>query len=152
MRRPPPRLSISPTLPWAARLLGVHETGATREVNIESAPLEDIDATLLQFTLPEQSRLAGAYVSELRLPGDAVITLIHRDGKIFVPGQDTVLNARDHLLLATSNQCRTATEHRLRAVSRAGRLAGWHGERGTLDAVTHHPPTARGGLVPGRGG
>jgi cell volume regulation protein A len=141
-----------PTLPLAARLLGVHETGATREVNIESAPLEDIDATLLQFTLPEQSGLAGVYVSELRLPGDAVITLIHRDGKMFVPSENTVLNARDHLLLATSNQDRTATERRLRAISRAGRLAGWHGERGNLDAVTHHPPTARSGLVPGRGG
>ena len=49
--------------------------------------------------------------------------------------QYTVLNARDHLLLPTSNQDRTATERRLRAISRAGRLAGWHGERGNPDAA-----------------
>lgn len=97
-----------PTLPFAARLLGVNETDATREMTIESAPLEEIDATLLQFTLPDESKLAGVYVSELRLPGDAVITLILRDAEIFVPDVGTVL----------------------RAISRAGRLAGWYGELG----------------------
>ena len=150
MRRPPPRLSISPTLPWAARLLGVSETGAIREVNIESTPLEDIDATLLQSAPPEQSKLAGEYVSEVRLPSDAVITHIQRDGKIFVPGRYTVLNTRDHFLLATSNQDRTATERRLRAISRAGRLAGWHGERGNPDAAKHHSPSAGKALLLGR--
>ena len=70
------------------------------------------------------------YVSELRLPGDAVITLILRDAEIFVPDVGTVLRAHDHLLLATSNKGRTATERRLRAISRAGRLAGWYGELG----------------------
>ena len=143
-----------PTLPFAARRLGVGETGATREVNIESAPLEEIDATLLQFALPDESKLAGVYVSELRLPGDAVITLILRDGEIFVPAAETVLRAHDHLLLATSNQGRTATERRLRAISRAGRLAGWYGERGDLVAdsrtraeVTSRSAAADGGRV-----
>lgn len=119
-----------PTLPFAARLLGVAQTGATREVHIDSAPLEEIDATLLQFTLPEESRLAGVEVFELRLPRDAAITLIVRDGEIFVPDQDTVLRAQDHLLIATSDQHRAGVERRLRAVSRAGRLAGWYGEEG----------------------
>lgn len=119
-----------PTLTFAARRLGVSETGATREVTIESAPLDEIDATLLQFALPDESRLAGVSVSELRLPGDAVVTLILRDREIFVPDENTVLRTSDHLLLATSNNGRNATERRLRAVSRAGRLAGWYGERG----------------------
>jgi solute:Na+ symporter, SSS family len=35
-----------------------------------------MDATLLQLDLPEQSRLVGVSISELRLPGDAVITLV----------------------------------------------------------------------------
>ncbi len=125
-----------PTLPFLARRLRVVESGATREVSFESAPLEDMDATLIQFTLPERSRLAGVYVSELRLPGDAVITLVHRAGKIFVPDQGTVLRAHDHLLLATSNRDQVATEQRLRAVSRAGRLAGWYGERGDLKTTS----------------
>ncbi|HZI97468.1 MAG TPA: potassium/proton antiporter [Actinomycetales bacterium] len=130
-----------PTLPFAARLLGVGEPGATREVNIESAPLEEIDATLLQFAVPDESRLAGVYLSELRLPGDAAITLILRDGEIFVPDDSTILRTHDHLLLATSNQGRAATERRLRAVSRAGRLATWHGERGDpVDDSPRRPP------------
>jgi potassium/hydrogen antiporter len=133
-----------PTLPLAARLLGVAETSATREVNIDSAPLEDIDATLLQFTVPAESKLAGVYLRELRLPGDAAITLIHRDGEIFVPDRNTVLRTRDHLLLATSNQVRTATERRLRAISRAGKLATWRGERGDPVAETPRPsPTVK---------
>ncbi len=129
-----------PTLPLVARRLGVNESAAAREVTIESAPLEEIDATLLQFTLPDMSRLAGVYVSELRLPGDAVITLILRDGEIFVPDQDTVLRAHDHLLLATSNSGRQATEMRLRAISRAGRMAAWYGERGDLADEAGRPP------------
>ena len=134
-----------PTLPFAARWLGVAEDGTTRDVTIESAPLDAIDATLLQFALPQGSRLAGVSVSELRLPGDAVITLILRDGEIFVPDQDTVLRARDHLLLAASNHGRADAERRLRAVSRAGRLAGWYGERGEVGqsgAVVRRPDGA----------
>ena len=126
------------TLPYAARRLRVGETEATREVSIESAPLEKIGATLLQFALPDASGLPGVYVSELRLPGDAVVTFILRDGRIFVPDQDTALRAADHVLLATSNHCWAETEQLLRAVSRAGRLAGWHGESG--------PPGERAGL------
>jgi potassium/hydrogen antiporter len=131
-----------PTLPYAARLMGVAESGATREANIESAPLEDLDATLLQFAIPAHSKLAGVYVGELRLPGDAAITLILRDGEIFVPDRNTVLRTRDHLLLATSNQVRTATERRLRAISRAGKLATWRGERGELVEDTRRPAPA----------
>jgi cell volume regulation protein A len=119
-----------PTLPLAARRLGVAERGATREVSIDSAPLEQMDATILQLSIPPESKLSGVYLSELRLPGDAAITLILRDGEIFVPDHHTALRAGDHLLLATSNVGRTATERRLRALSRAGRLARWHGEDG----------------------
>ncbi|MEU8223694.1 potassium/proton antiporter [Kribbella sp. NPDC048915] len=125
-----------PTLPLAARRLGVAESMAPRDVTIESAPLEEVDATVLQFTVPERSRLAGVTVAELRLPGEAVITLIHRDNKLFVPEPNTVLRANDHLLLAVTDECRPDVERRLRAVSRAGRLAYWHGERGDLSEAS----------------
>ncbi|AWB92889.1 potassium/proton antiporter [Aeromicrobium chenweiae] len=114
-----------PTLPWVAKKLGVTDEERTTDVTIESAPLEDIDVTVLQLTVSADSRLAGVYVDELRLPGDAVITLIRRRGEIFAPKESTVLRAGDHLLLATSNEVRSAAERRLRAVSRGGRLAGW---------------------------
>lgn len=122
-----------PTLPMLARRLGVAVSDATHEVTIESAPLEEIDATLLQFTVPQDSRLAGVYINELRLPGDAVVTLIRRDGEIMAPDGNAVLRRGDHLLLATSNRGRASTERRLRAISRSGRLADWYGEHGELE-------------------
>ena len=128
-----------PTLPWAARRLGVDVPESTREVDIESAPLDEIDATLLQFTLPPASRLAGVYVTELRLPGRAVVTLVKRGDRLFVPDQGTVLRTGDHLLLAVANGEQDVTERRLRAISRAGRLASWYGEEGGLTEA--EPPT-----------
>jgi cell volume regulation protein A len=53
-----------------------------------------------------------------------------RDGKSFVPGPSTRLQARDKLLVVTTSDVRAVTERRLRAVSRRGKLAGWYGERG----------------------
>lgn len=117
-----------PTLPMLARRLSVAVTDATREVSIESAPLEDIDATLLQFAIPPGSRLAGVYIDELRLPGDAVVTLIQRDDELLAATPATALRSGDHLLLAASNGERAATERRLHAISRGGRLAGWRAE------------------------
>lgn len=114
-----------PTLPWAARKLGVGETAAATDVSIDSAPLEEIDASLLQLTISPGSKLAGVYVLDLRLPGDAAITLVVRAGEIFVPDQYTILRTEDVLLLAASDRGRQAAEDRLRAVSRSGRLAGW---------------------------
>jgi cell volume regulation protein A len=122
-----------PTLPAAARWLGVVDTGTAREVSVDAAPLERIDATILHFTIPEGSRLAGLYPSELRLPGDAAITLIQRDGRLFVPEQHSVLRAHDQLLLATPNSERGATERRLDSLSRLGRLAGWRSGLTTRD-------------------
>jgi potassium/hydrogen antiporter len=71
-----------------------------REVTVDAAPLERLDATMLHFTIPEGSRLAGLYPAELRLPGDAAVSLIQRDGKLFVPGQHSILRAHDQLLVA----------------------------------------------------
>ena len=54
-----------------------------------------------------------------------------RDGTGFVPPPDTRLRAGDSLLIVATAAVRDLTERRLRAVSRRGRLARWHGESGT---------------------
>ncbi|KGN32926.1 potassium transporter CPA [Knoellia sinensis KCTC 19936] len=130
-----------PTLPGLARRLGVTESEATREVEIDAAPLEDMDASLLQFDLPPESRLGGVAIFEIRLPKESVVSMIVRDGRIFVPHDTTVLRHGDRLLLATSNSKRELTERRLRAVSRGGRLAQWHGEPGDLVPTPPPKPT-----------
>jgi cell volume regulation protein A len=118
------------TLPPVARWLGVVDPGGTSELQVESAPLEDLGADLLQFTIPPGSRLHGVYIDELRLPPGASITLVVRDGHSFVPERNTRLLTGDDLLLVATSDCRDLAERRLRAIGRRGRLARWFGEDG----------------------
>ena len=67
----------------------------------------------------------GVLVRELRLPAGAVLSLLVRDGEGMVPGPETRLRRGDQLLVVTTAPARAAAERRLRAVGRAGRLAGW---------------------------
>jgi potassium/hydrogen antiporter len=72
----------------------------------------------------------GVEVFELRLPAQANIALIVRDDNGFVPSPTTMLRTGDRLLIVAAASAREQTEQRLRAVSRAGKLAGWFGEHG----------------------
>lgn len=120
----------APTLPWLARKLGVASPAEPLELDVEAAPLEDMRADMLQLSIPKGSALAGVEVFELRLPKGAAVTLVVRDGAGFVPANDTILRTGDELLVVATNEAREATERRLRAVSRRGKLARWFGERG----------------------
>ncbi|WP_405419261.1 potassium/proton antiporter [Streptomyces erythrochromogenes] len=124
-----------PTLPAIARFLHITRPWAVREIQVESAPLDVLDADLLTVAIPPGSRLHGVAVFELRLPPPAVITLIVREGVTQVPGPDTVLAAGDELILVTTPATRQATERRLRAVGRRGKLARWLGEHGRSEPV-----------------
>ncbi len=118
------------TLAPLARLLGLASDSEPRDVEVDSAPLEDLDADLLQVRIPDRSRLHGVLVRELRLPDGAAVSLLVRDGEGSVPGPDTRLRRGDQLLVVTTSPARAEAERRLRAVGRAGRLAGWLGESG----------------------
>lgn len=119
-----------PTLPWVARRLRVVAPAEAQDLEVEAAPLEELNADLLQVRVPPSSLLHGVEIFELRLPSQAAVTLIVREGRSFVPGESTRLRAGDHLLVVTTAAYREAVERRLRAVSRRGKLAGWYGERG----------------------
>jgi cell volume regulation protein A len=119
-----------PTLPWVARRLRLITAGEAQELDIESSPLTRLDADLLHVSVPLGSRLAGVEIFELRLPVGAAVTLVVRDGAAFVPSVTTGLRARDELIVVATGSVRDEVEHRLRAVARSGRLAGWHGEHG----------------------
>ncbi len=133
----------APLLPWAARRTGVALEGTPHGLDVESAPLDDMDASLLQFEIPEGSRMAGVYVADLRLPANAAVALVHRRGKIFVPDEHTSLRVGDHLLLAVSDDVRAETEHRLRAIGHSGRLALWYGGNGVPVSERAEPPPRR---------
>jgi NhaP-type Na+/H+ and K+/H+ antiporter len=119
-----------PTLPALTRWCGVAAPAEAMELDVEAAPLGVIAADLLEVRIPEESKLHGVEIFELRLPRETAITLIVRDERSFVPSPSTVLRAGDELLVIAGQGTREAAERRLRAVSRAGRLAAWLGERG----------------------
>jgi cell volume regulation protein A len=119
-----------PSLPWLAKRLKVLDDTAAYEVDIDVAPLEALNADVLQVKIPSASRLAGVEIGELRLPKGASVSLVVRGRQAFVPDASSVLRAGDDILVVAPSLVREQTVRRLRAVSRGGRLAGWFGERG----------------------
>ncbi|SDE24139.1 potassium/proton antiporter [Glycomyces harbinensis] len=119
-----------PTLPWVAKRLGLSGQDVIQEVDIETAPLDAVDGEVLTITVPKGSGLAGLRVFELRLPEGSAIAGVVRDDGLFVPAKADRLRSNDQLLVVTTPKLREATEQRLTALARAGRLARWLGEDG----------------------
>ncbi|MGH8917550.1 MAG: potassium/proton antiporter, partial [Actinomycetes bacterium] len=118
------------TLPSVVKLLGLARPEQGMQVQVDAAALDEMDADLLQVRVPRPSRLHGVYLSELRLPPGAVVSLVVRNGKGFTPVATTRLQEGDQLLVVTTTGSRERAERRIRAVHRAGRLARWRGETG----------------------
>lgn len=125
-------LLTAPSLPYIARLLGVTRLSEPRDLEVEAAPLERIAADLLQVRISPGSLMHGVEVGELRLPAGSSVALIVRDGTTFVPERRTVLRRGDDVLVVAARKDRTATEQRLREVSRGGRLAQWLSKKAPL--------------------
>jgi cell volume regulation protein A len=118
------------TLAPVARRLGLATDTEPQEIEVDAAPLDELDAALLQVRIQAGSRLHGVYLSELRLPAGASLSLIVRAGSSFTPQRDTRLQEGDQLLVVATESSLVAAERRLRAVDRAGPLARWRGESG----------------------
>lgn len=115
-----------PTLPWVARKLRLTEAYQSLDLAVESTPLEEMGAEMLQVTVGEASRLHGVEVFELRLPQGANVTLIVRGEGGFVPSPSTPIKRGDQLLIVATAETRGRAERRVREVSQTGRLAGWN--------------------------
>jgi len=116
----------APSLPWVARRLGVTDSDRAIDLEVESTPLDELGAEVMQMTVGTTSKLHGVEVFELRLPAGANVTLIVRSGEAFVPLPRTVLRHGDQLLIVATAQTRLVAEGRVRQVSKVGRLAGWN--------------------------
>ncbi len=113
----------APSLPWLAKRLDL--AGDPNEVDIEVAPLDQVDADLLQLRISDTSRMHGVTVGELRLPRNAQVSLVIRGAETFTPHGRDVLREGDELLIVTPSGDRTTVENRLRAIDKGGRLARW---------------------------
>jgi cell volume regulation protein A len=119
-----------PTLPWVARRLGLSQEDIVQEVEIETAPLDAVDGEVLTITVQKGSGLAGIRIFELRLPEGSAVAGVVRGDRLFVPAKADRLRSGDQLIVVTNPTLREATEQRLTALARAGRLARWLGETG----------------------
>ncbi|HVW42492.1 MAG TPA: potassium/proton antiporter [Amycolatopsis sp.] len=119
------------TLAPVAKLLGLAAEAEPKEMEVDSAPLDELRAAMLQVRIQRGSRLHGVYLTELRLPAGASVSLVVRDEESFTPDRTTRLQQGDQLLIVATEGSLEAAERRLRAVDRAGPLARWRGETGT---------------------
>jgi len=104
----------------------VTDSDRVLDLEVESTPLEELGADVLQMTINGTSMLHGIEVFELHLPPKTNVTLIVRGGKGFVPSPQTTLRHGDQLLIVATAETRLAAERRVRQVSKQGRLAGWN--------------------------
>jgi cell volume regulation protein A len=113
------------TLPPIARWTRVGASTAATELRVETAPLDRMQAELLEFDIPVGSKLNAVHLDELRLPIGAAVTMVLRDGKGFVPDPQTRLKVHDSLLIVSTQDIRDQVEQRIEEVSRHGTLARW---------------------------
>lgn len=118
----------APSLPWVARQLGVSTGDEAIEIGVEAAPLDRISSDVLAVSVPDESRLNGVTISELRLPRLAVVATIVREGAAVPVEGSTRIRAGDELLVVVPARLRAAVEDRFRRVSQSGRLAHWFDE------------------------
>ena len=117
-----------PTLPLVARKLEISESARSREMSVDAAPLDEMNADLLQFTVPPDSLMHGVTILELRLPANANVTLVVREGRTSMPDPEQRLRHGDQLLIVCTAAAREQVEARLQAVNEYGRLAQWVGD------------------------
>jgi potassium/hydrogen antiporter len=93
------------TLPFVARWLHVNvPEKIKRNFPLDIELKEDLKSELIEMDIPEDSPAAGKPVVDLNLPKTAFIVLIHRKGKYFTAGGDTILQMGDHLLLMADSK------------------------------------------------
>ena len=100
----------APTLPWVARRLGLATAHHRVDLDVETTPLDELGAELLEIDIGPGSRIAGVRVFELRLPLGANVALVVREGRSFVPRDNDVLRHGDQLLVVAPSAVRERTE------------------------------------------
>jgi potassium/hydrogen antiporter len=116
----------SPLLPWIARVCGVGDASTPGELDVDVAPLDEVDAVVLSVDVSAASNLVGIYVRELGLPQGATVALVLRADSSIPVTDETRLREGDRIVLVCPQKLRDATEKRMQALARDGRLAGWN--------------------------
>jgi cell volume regulation protein A len=118
----------SPLLPWMARVCRVADRTIPGELDVDVAPLDQVDAVVLSVDVEPHSNLVGIYVRELGLPVGATVALVLRADASVPVTDETRLREGDRVVLVCPQKLRERTEKRMQALARDGRLAGWSDE------------------------
>jgi cell volume regulation protein A len=90
------------TLPVMAKWLHVSvPENLKRKFPLDIELKEDLKSTLVEVDVPAGSPAVGKAVVDLRLPKNALIVLIHRNGKYLTATGETTIQGADHLLVLT---------------------------------------------------
>jgi trk system potassium uptake protein TrkA len=73
-----------------------HEVPEYGLVHLLDLPEQRLE--IIEMLLPEDSRAAGVRVGDLQMPDGSLLISVLREGKGFVPGPETVLEAGDEIL------------------------------------------------------
>lgn len=88
------------TIPLVAKWLDLDEDAIEEtEYPIYLEPTVDSKTALKEITLRHEDFATGKQIFELQLPKDVLVTLINRDGHIFIPNGTTQLAENDKLLI-----------------------------------------------------
>ena len=123
-------LLTGPTLPVAARWLGVARRSEPRGLDVEAAPLEKVAADLLQVTIAPGSKMHGVEVGRAA-PAAGCVGLAG-DPRRRHPRARTSYGPAPRRRPAGGHPAQGArgqAEERLRQVSQNGRLAQWIGDK-----------------------
>ncbi len=90
------------TLPIMAKWLHVSvPEKLKRKFPLDIELKEDLKTTLVEVDIPATSPAVGRQVVDLRMPKNAMIVLIHRQGKYLTATGETTIEAGDHMLVLT---------------------------------------------------
>lgn len=114
-----------PLLPRLAPWAGVLDPISPQALAFDSSPLEGINASLVQFTVPKQGQLVGMWGTDLRLPPGAVVSMVVRGQEIIVPDATLRLRCGDQLVMAVKSGLEEQVQGRLTLLNQHGPLARW---------------------------
>lgn len=100
------------TLPFAARVLGLHEHSVTESgVTLEIASLRDVDGEIVEYALTGDSPATALRVRDLALPDGVVVAMIVREKQVIPPRGSTQLLPGDHVFVLMRPAVRPLVEH-----------------------------------------
>jgi potassium/hydrogen antiporter len=111
------------SLPPVARALRLQlPPRAVPPVSLDITSLRDVDADIVEYTLPNGARAVGRTLRDLHLPENAVVAMISRGERIIPPRGSTRLNADDHVFVVLQPRARPMVDRVFSVYSEAAEI------------------------------